>query len=273
MLKLLPKLKQEGQKLRRMKVLDFYVKDAPSNQAAVDIFKGEWSSRFPGDAALQAGTVSLYDDDRIHWCLERLGDIAGKKFLELGPLEAGHTYMLEQAGAEVTAVEANQRAFLKCLISKEIFGLKATFKLGEMNAYLKENKAHYDMCLASGVLYHQTDPAATLELLAKTCDTLLIWTHYYDDAILSNHISAKQFKRGAKKKVNFRGMEITYHPRHYMSSLNFGGFCGGCENTANWMERSDILEVLSILGFTQQEIGFDDTNHPHGPSFLVLARK
>lgn len=84
--------------------------------------------------------------------------------LELGPLEAGHTYMLEKMGARsIVAVEANSRAYLKCLIVKELFELKrAKFLLGDFVAYLKNNTRHFDLCLASGVLYHMQNPAELL---------------------------------------------------------------------------------------------------------------
>ena len=52
--------------------------------------------------------------------------------LELGPLEGAHTYMLDRAGAsEVVAIEGNTRAFLKCLITKELLSMpSARFLVG-----------------------------------------------------------------------------------------------------------------------------------------------
>src|SRR3954464_14009309 len=94
---------------------------APSVQAAVDIFKGEWSSKFPAEAGpVTAGQWALFEDARLAWALERLGGVAGKTALELGPLEGGHSYMLQRSGAaSVVAVEGNPRAYLKCLLVKE----------------------------------------------------------------------------------------------------------------------------------------------------------
>src|SRR6187549_1828057 len=105
-----------------MPTADHYVTSPPSGQNAIDIFKGEWSSQFPPEAGeIQAGQWKLFEDTRLAWGLGRLGGIDGGNVLELGPLEAGHTYMLERAGAaSVVAVEANTRAYLKCLIVKEI---------------------------------------------------------------------------------------------------------------------------------------------------------
>ena len=63
---------------------------------------------------------------------------AGFACLELGPLEAGHSYILDRAGAlEVLAIEANRRAFLKCLVVKEMIGLPSVrFVLGDFNEFL-----------------------------------------------------------------------------------------------------------------------------------------
>src|SRR5438270_13840949 len=83
--------------------LDAYVGAAPSAQTALDIFDGEWASCLPpplGQA--RAGRIGLFDDRRIHWLVDQLGGVAGRRVLELGPLEAGHTYMLDRAGVKST---------------------------------------------------------------------------------------------------------------------------------------------------------------------------
>jgi hypothetical protein len=58
-------------------ILDSDATGAPSAQAAVDIFKGEWSSALPTDLGVEAGTVGLFEDARITWVLERLGSVEG----------------------------------------------------------------------------------------------------------------------------------------------------------------------------------------------------
>jgi hypothetical protein len=124
-------------------VLDGYVQGSPSDQKALDIFKGEWSSQLPGACKeLKAGTVPLFEDARMVWAAEQLGGFSGQRVIELGPLEAGHTYMLESLGAEsILAVEANKRAFLKCLIVKEILRLnRSRFVLGDFVSSFERTK-------------------------------------------------------------------------------------------------------------------------------------
>jgi len=46
-----------------MSILDEYVNAAPSRQTAVDMFAGEWSSKFPeGCGAIRYGDIILEDD-------------------------------------------------------------------------------------------------------------------------------------------------------------------------------------------------------------------
>ena len=152
--------------------MEGYEASFPSRQTAVDVFRGEWVSQLPG---LEGGEIPLFADDRIAWLTDRVA-VTGKTVLELGPLEGGHSYMLHQGGAgRVLAVEANRRAFLKCLIVKETFGLdRVEFLCGDLLEYLRQSTERFDLCLASGVLYHMRDPIEMLRLAARACDQLFL---------------------------------------------------------------------------------------------------
>src|SRR5262249_23696034 len=103
---------------RGAKAAERYAPGAPSPQQSLDIFRGEWSSVLPAPfCACEAGRVPAFGDPRLKWGVERLGGVTDRRVIELGPLEGGHTWMLEQLGAaEVVAIEASDRAFLKCLL-------------------------------------------------------------------------------------------------------------------------------------------------------------
>src|SRR4051794_25473931 len=94
-------------------ILNQYVSTTHCPQNALDIFQGEWFSGLPEPFAdLNAGKASLFWDARIHWFSQEIGGFEGQTVLELGPLEAGHSYMLEQMGAKkVVAIEGNTRAY------------------------------------------------------------------------------------------------------------------------------------------------------------------
>ncbi len=258
-----------------MSILDEYVKTAPGPQNALDIFKGEWSSRLPGDlASLRAGSIPLFEDSRIEWGVNAVGGVKDKDVLELGPLEAGHTYMLERSGARtITSIEANTRAYLKCLIVKEILELKrAHFLCGDFVEYLRTNTRSYDIGIASGVLYHMQNPAELIALLAKACNNLLIWTHYFDSAVVSSKPSlANKFTKSAA--AVHAGFRYTQFRHEYGDALKWFGFCGGSMPYSHWMSRDDILSCLRFFGFHHIRTSFEMPDHPNGPSFAILATK
>jgi hypothetical protein len=132
---------------------DIYATTAPTNQMMVDLLTG-WSSKLPDTAGVVAGPVPLFDDERARWANLHLQGLAGKTVLELGPLDGGHTYMLDRFGvASVLAIEANSRCFLRCLIAKEILGMpSARFLFGDFVPWLEAEARSFDVVWATGVL-------------------------------------------------------------------------------------------------------------------------
>jgi hypothetical protein len=253
-----------------------YITSAPSPQHVLDLFKGEWSSAFPPPyAAWRAGTVPLFEDERLTWAVERLGGVQGKTVLELGPLEGGHTYMLEAMGASaVTAIEANPRAFQRCLAVKELLGLtRARFLLGDFQAFLAERgDARFDIGIASGVLYHMASPVELLASLAEACDALYIWTHYFDATEIVRRPKLHARFGPAERRV-VCGFEHAVHPYRYGAERFRGAFCGSGRRRVGWLERDTILGALRWFGFDAIEVGLEDIWHLHGPNFAVVARK
>lgn len=257
-------------------ILDSYCQTAPCPENALDIFRGEWSSILPEPlAGMTSGRSALFADDRIRWLLDEIGSVADKCVLELGPLEGGHTYMLEKAGAaEVLAIEANTRAFLKCLIIKELLQMQRShFKCGDFLEYLRQPGPSFEVCIASGVLYHMHDPVELLALLASRCTgNLLLWTHYYDPAIIqANPEFAVKFT--GSEAVETHGFRHLRHRQNYQAALNWNGFCGGNAPISHWLSKADILAALEHFGFEIRKIGFDDLKHPNGPAFAVIATR
>ena len=116
--------------------------------------------------AVRGSAVSDWANDR----LRALGSgFAEAEVLELGPLEGGHTYMFSQLGArEIVALEANGRAFLKCLVTKEVLGIeRARFLLGNALPFLRENQRMFDVGVACAFLNHMLQPVEVIELLAR----------------------------------------------------------------------------------------------------------
>jgi len=259
------------------KILESYVSTAPGPQNALDIFKGEWASRMPEPyTSLEAGIVPLFEDSRITWASDILGGLREKTVLDLGPLEGGHPYMFEQMGAkEVVSVEGNQRAFQKCLITKELLGLeRVRYMCGDFMEFLRENEKRFDVVNACGVLYHQRNPVELLGLLAKAGDAVILWTHYYDqDVIASKTELALTF--GPAVTSTHDGFEHELHRHYYGRSLRQMSFCGGNAPYANWMTRDGILAALTRYGLGDVQISSadDDPQHLNGPAFALVAQR
>ncbi len=259
-----------------MNVLDHYIATAPCPQNAVDIFREEWASKFPAPLEnIKAGPVPLFEDPRITWAAEQMGGVRDKRILELGPLEAGHTYMLEKSGAaSILAVEANTRAYLKCLIAKELTGIsRARFICGDFIEYLRAGDTRFDACVASGVLYHMRNPIELLALLSKASDQIFIWTHYYDAAVIEASIPTVSKKFPSETKGEHGGFSCAYYRYEYQSALDFQGFCGGSAPYSHWLRRDDILACLRHFGFGNIRTSFEQPDHPNGPAFALVASR
>jgi len=255
-------------------ILDAYCMETPAPQQVLDIFRGEWSSAMPSASGLATtpGHAGLFEDPRVTWAASRSGGVHGRRILELGPLEGGHSYMLEQAGAaEVLAVEANVRSFLKCLCVKEIFGLsKAHFVLGDCMAFMEQSSGGWDMVFASGILYHMKDPARFLSLLPRMAPRVFLWTHYFDERIIRT-TPALEHKFGALQEGVVGDYRYQFVEQSYKEALGWSGFCGGAAETSVWLTRSSILGLLKHLGYRTIEVSFETPDHPNGPAFCVYA--
>lgn len=242
-----------------------YISAAPSHQNAIDLFRGEWASRLPGP--YESGEHDLFNDSRISWLVNELGGVQDMNVLDCGPLEGGHTYALEHAGADVLGVEANTRAFLRCLVAKEVLAMRSRFQLGDFLALLR-SPARFDLIVASGVLYHLTNPVDAIALAAQATDRLYLWTHYFDRDHLSPTL---RFDEPHTETV--RDFRHTLHRQHYQSRLGNRGFFGGAHDTSCWLERSDLLNALAFFGFDDVRVQFDHQVAEPGPSIALLARR
>lgn len=253
-----------------------YCNSYPCYQNAIDIFKNEWSSKFPEDLEVESlGKAELFEDHRITWAQNNGVKFKGKRILELGPLEAAHTWMMEKLGArEILAIEAHERAYLKCLISKEITQMKvARFLLGNFEKYLELNETQFDICVASGVLYHSNNPTELLGNICKSCDKILLWTHYYDETIIGNQSPALFNRFKEDKLIEYKGSLIKLHNFQYLTEATSHSFCGGLNSGSMWLERAGIETILKLNGFKISAQGFDHPHHPNGPSVALIAER
>jgi hypothetical protein len=261
--------------LTRPSIDQEFIRTAPDPQHALDLFKGEWVSALPSPLTeCRAGTLPLFGDPRIKWAVEQWGGVQGQRVIELGPLEGGHSWMLEQMGAaEVIAVEASTRAWLKCLTLKELTGMtRVRFLCGDSTAYLRENPARADAIVASGILYHMMNPVELIAEIAAHTDRMFLWTSYYDNAIVK--VKPKlAAKFGPPRSATHAGFAHTVHPFYYRATRFRLGFSGGVADYSCWLTRDTILQALRHFGFDRIETAFEEPGHGNGPAFALVASR
>ncbi|MGA9912031.1 MAG: class I SAM-dependent methyltransferase [Paraburkholderia sp.] len=250
--------------------LDLYSTEEPSHALALTLFDGTWISNVPGYGL---GTAPHFEDGRLQWLERACGGIAGRSVLELGPMEGGHTFMLAKAGASrILSIEANSKCFLKCLLVQNALKFNAEFMYGDFRALLRKREQRFDLILASGVLYHMTDPVSLLEDMAHASDSICIWTHYYDSDVAKVNSNMQTHLEVDPKISSFRGKTIETHRMDYRQSIENTKFIGGTAPHAYWITKESLMTVLKELGMTVM-VGLDDHEHPAGPSILLYATR
>jgi hypothetical protein len=264
-------LKGAGQKA----ISDDYVTVLPSPQTAVDIFEGDWATALPPPfTGFKTGPLPLFQDDRLVWALKLTGGVVGRTVLELGPLEGAHTYLLSKLGAtDIVSIEANPRAYLKCLIFKEVTGIsRAQFLCGDFMEFLRVTHRKFDFAVASGVLYHMQTPLELLGRLAATSEIVFLWTHYYDAARVPKAPGLKG--RFADPSVQeFGGFSAEVHPYRYLLDRFETNFCGGPASYSCWLTRDTILAALKHYGFDDVQVGCEEPDHRYAPALALVARR
>jgi hypothetical protein len=243
----------------------------PSNQTAIDIFRGAWTSAFPPEYQITAGPLDSFDDVRVRWAAGVLpGGFRNLSILELGPYEGYITWQFERLGARaVTAVEASDINFLKTLVVKEVTGFKARLLYGDFAGYLEQARERFDLVWASGVLYHSTEPLRLIELMSRVTDVIFLHTHYYAPRLAESSAHASSFFEPWRDRTE-EGARLHYKA---YGQVKRGGFSGGPAGYAYWMERDDIFAALRRHGFADIQIGVDDPDNPNGPAMFCLARR
>jgi hypothetical protein len=255
-----------------------FVDSVPSHANAISIFKGEWASRFPApfNELAGTGTAPLFEDPRVYWAKDRLSalghEISGASILELGPLEAGHTYMLSQLGArEITAVEANARAYLKCLVAKEVLRINhATFLLGDAVQYLRQVDRQFDVGVVCAFLNHMINPVEVIQLLSTCCRALYVWNVAYDESLFEKQPEMRPTFGPATRFVH-AGYEHELFPHTYGRGFDIKTFWGGMAGSCCWMRPDELARALRHFGYVKQEVLVED--HLYGKCFAAAVAK
>jgi hypothetical protein len=249
---------------------------SPINKNAFDLFSRTWSTKFDD---MTKGSFDGTRDNRIDWLLQQV-DVASFNILELGPLEAAHTVMLEKSikGGGIVAIESNIGAFLRCLIVKNYLNLQAKFILGDFEK-MDFSTQNYDLIMASGILYHLKQPVDFIYKISPATKRLFIWTHYFEpDLSLWNTSLQPLLREGKWDYKNIISKNIGRHQyrlvkQSYGAAIGWSGFCGGTDTFSHWIYKQDLLNLLEWNGFGKIEVAFDTVDHPNGPSFCLYCEK
>lgn len=272
--KLKAAMKDRALRLTGLDLKAEYITTFPCAQNALDVFKGEWNARLPHPLQnLKAGNSLVFEDPRMIWLGGQLNTPGSLRVLECGPHEGAQTYMLEKLGvASILSIEANTHAFLRCLVLKELLGLKRSrFMLGDFVSYLRSSD-RYDLIIASGVLYHLVNPVEAIALMSKITDRVYVWSHYYDEKTTKAHpLLAHHFR--SSSSAEHAGFKHTLHRQHYQTRLGNAAFNGGSQHYSHWLSREDLLGSLRFFGFNDISIQYDHADDGPGPNISLLARR
>lgn len=258
--------------------LDAFCRRKPAPQNAVDIFGGSWKAAFPGKLGVEAGKKNFFENHIVERVDASLSTgIRGARVLEIGPYEGHYTYQLEQLHVQsITAVEVNVKNYLKCLIVKDLCGLRASLVLGDFMQMEPRQLEGYDLCFAAGVLYHQVAPLEMLMKMSKVADRLYLWTHCYGDIIDRNRKAYPNFGSAIVEEKKVMGYSCPHYYRTYLWENDAqppDEFSGGPQSYAYWLRKRDALGFLEMLGYDKIEILIDMDTHPAGPVLALTAER
>jgi hypothetical protein len=159
-------------------------------------------------------------------------------------------------------------------VAKEVYGLNhARFFLGDCQVWLEERPERYDLIVASGVLYHMQDPIRFLDAAAARTDSLFLWTHYADESAMPPEDPRRGAFVGQPEIRDHLGVPVHLYPRSYLGAWKDKAFCGGMHDLHRWIDKQDLISLLSRLGFNDIRIWGDEPQHAFGPAFCVFARR
>ena len=219
---------------------------------------GPWMSRFVIDGVALGGEYDFSTDSRLHHLERRLGSLQGKRILELGALEGGHTLELSRAGATVVAIEGRSTNYERCLFVKRYFGLDdVEFALADLRSIDFVKCGRFDVVLNSGVLYHLDAPWDLLQRLGMVAPTMLLWTH----------CASSQQRLEA---VEVRGNRLE---GYWYSEGALDDPLSGKQSQSFWPTRESLERMLHLAGWSALTWLDFDADHQHGPAATLWAER
>jgi SAM-dependent methyltransferase len=186
------------------------------------------------------------------------GPLQGKRVLELGPLEGGHTLQLARAGASVVGIEGHEANYERCLYIKELFGLtNAEFILGDLRTFDFESLGQFDAVFNVGVLYHLDEPWKLLTSLGRVSNQMFVATHCGSPDNINAVVDADGYQ--------LRGTWWIEGPLE--ASLS------GLQEKSFWPTRQHLEKMLIRTGWTRLKWLQYDPDFKNGPLACLSAER
>ncbi len=238
--------------------------DVDNGETAMSIFDN-WVTVFSRDGRRYGSREPLVSDDLPTITeLHQHFPLTGKHVLELGPLEGGNTkQMVDFGAASVTGIESAQESFVKCLLLKNTLQLdNVDFIFGNCIDKMAEQpigrRSSFDICVASGLLYHMENPVQCIDRISKISDVAYIWSHVASErSPLGSWITITD-----DEGRSYRGRQNQYKPTDVL---------GGIGYVAVWLTPEAMKQAFIDRGFEIQDIG--EVNNYKGDAVKFIARR
>ena len=118
-------------------------------------------------------------------------DCTGMRVLDIGPADGFYTFLMEQRGASVIAIEKEPRKSFAAL--REITGCKTELIIDNVYNISKHKYGTFEVVLFLGVLYHLRNPLLALDRIRDVCTQRLFVESHVEVGSMSPDVPVAHF--------------------------------------------------------------------------------
>jgi tRNA (mo5U34)-methyltransferase len=127
-------------------------------------------------------TPGINDCDRVLGMLDLPADLRGKRVLDIGARDGYFSFVCEQRGASVVAVDYMPAVATGFAIAASVLGSRVRYVQENIYQLDAQRFGKFDIVLMLGLLYHLRDPLGAIDIARDLCeDRLLLETYVCDD--------------------------------------------------------------------------------------------
>jgi len=199
--------------------------------------------------------VEADHDVRTTIICDELGDaLAQSTVIDLGCLEGAFCIELARRGAHhVLGVDARKRSVDRCNLIRDLIGLtNVSFRCADIHEELRRAPDGFDAVLATGILYHLADPAASLKTIRAACRGFaLVDTHI---AVLdgSTHHCSEDLTELQSGAHSYRGRTFWEYAATATEADVQGYTWAAYGNPESfWPLEDDLVRMIDDAGFSR----------------------